>query len=141
MRSIDVLASARSAGRYHRACKDDRDPRASWLYTTLAGALNAGRSIVITGSFNNTKNLVATFAKDADVLPATRYQKILAVFCETCTPDLAVGRVADQADARMMILGHRSARTRGRESLSRNAIEENYDGTILFANDGECWGL
>jgi hypothetical protein len=41
----------------------------------------------------------------------------------------------------MMILGHRNVRTRGRESLSRNAIEENYDGTILFANDGECWGL
>jgi len=41
----------------------------------------------------------------------------------------------------MIILGHRNVRTRGRESPSRNAIEENYDGTILFANDGECWGL
>jgi hypothetical protein len=40
-----------------------------------------------------------------------------------------------------MILGHRSTRTRGRESISRNAMEDNYKGSILFANDGECWGL
>jgi ribonuclease BN (tRNA processing enzyme) len=52
-----------------------------------------------------------------------------------------LGRIADQANARMLILGHRNARTRGRESLSRAAMEENYDGPILFANDGECWGL
>ena len=40
----------------------------------------------------------------------------------------------------MMILGHRNSRTRGRESNSRSAMEEHYDGADLFANDGECWG-
>ena len=52
-----------------------------------------------------------------------------------------LGRIAHQADARMLILGHRNSRTRGRESLSRAAMEENYSGPILFANDSECWGL
>jgi hypothetical protein len=41
----------------------------------------------------------------------------------------------------MLILAHRTNRTRGRESLSRAAIEDSYRGSVLFANDGECWGL
>ena len=52
-----------------------------------------------------------------------------------------LGRIAQQADARMLILSHRMNRTRGRESQSRERIEEHYGGHILFANDGECWGL
>ena len=32
-------------------------------------------------------------------------------------------------------------RTKGRESQTREKIEESYGGYILFANDGECWGL
>jgi ribonuclease BN (tRNA processing enzyme) len=103
----------------------------------------AGQSIVITGSFNNSKNLAATFAKDADALVVSHAipENSRGVLRDLYARPSQLGRVANQADARMMILGHRNVRTRGRESLSRNAIEENYDGTILFANDGECWGL
>ena len=52
-----------------------------------------------------------------------------------------LGRVAAQANARMLILGHRMNRTRGRETQSREAIEAEYEGPVLFANDMECWGL
>jgi ribonuclease BN (tRNA processing enzyme) len=51
------------------------------------------------------------------------------------------GRIAAQAGVRMVILGHRMNRTRGLESVTRNAIAAHYDGAIIFANDLECWGL
>ena len=72
---------------------------------------------------------------------AMQFRKILAARCELYARPSQLGRVAAQAEARMMILGHRNSRTRGRESISRSAMEEHYDGAILFANDGECWGL
>ena len=52
-----------------------------------------------------------------------------------------IGRIADQANARMVILGQRMNRTRGRESQTREAIESSYTGPLMYANDLECWGL
>jgi ribonuclease BN (tRNA processing enzyme) len=52
-----------------------------------------------------------------------------------------IGKVAAAAGVRMLILGHRTNRTRGIESLSRDAIEAHYEESLLFANDLECWGL
>ena len=110
----------------------------------LAWRIEIGdQSVVIAGAFNNSKNLVANFAKDTDALvvshaiPENSRGKLLELYAKPSQLD----RVAAQANARMMILGHRSTRTRGRESISRNAMEDNYKGSILFANDGECWGL
>ncbi|MDZ7826376.1 MAG: hypothetical protein U5R48_10550 [Gammaproteobacteria bacterium] len=39
----------------------------------------------------------------------------------------------------MVILSHRTARTRGRESQSRDIIRESFRGGLVFANDLECW--
>lgn len=102
-----------------------------------------GQVIVITGDFNNAKNLVATFAKDADALVVSHAipENSRGTLRELHARPSQLGRVAKQANARMLILGHRNSRTRGRESLSRAAMEENYAGPILFANDSECWGL
>ena len=103
----------------------------------------ADQVVVIAGAFNNTKNVVATFAKDADALVVSHAipENSRGTLRERYARPSQLGRVAAQADARMMILGHRNSRTRGRESISRSAMEEHYDGAILFANDGECWGL
>lgn len=99
--------------------------------------------IVVTGDFNNSKNLVATFAKDADALVVSHAipENSRGTLRDLHSRPSQLGRVANQANARMLILGHRNNRTRGKESLSRAAIEENYAGPILFANDSECWGL
>ena len=83
------------------------------------------------------------FAKDADALVASHaiaensrgYQRELHALPSQ------LGRIAQQADARMLVLSHRMNRTKGRESQSRAKIEEHYGGHVLFANDGECWGL
>jgi len=41
----------------------------------------------------------------------------------------------------MVVLGHRTNRTKGRESQSRSSIEGHYTDDIIFADDLECWGL
>ncbi|MDZ7669221.1 MAG: MBL fold metallo-hydrolase [Gammaproteobacteria bacterium] len=101
------------------------------------------QSIVFTGDFNNQKDLMADFAAGADALvihhaipEGTRGEATnLHV-----TPS-QIGDIAERADVRMVILGHRMNRTRGLESISREAIEERYNGSLIFANDLECWGL
>ncbi len=102
-----------------------------------------GMSIVITGDFNNQKNVMATFAKQADALVASHAIAEIARGHQRelhATPS-QLGRIAHQADVRMLILSHRMNRTRGRESQTRGHIEKSYNGYILFANDMECWGM
>jgi ribonuclease BN (tRNA processing enzyme) len=110
----------------------------------LAWRVDIGdQSIVFTGSFSNRTNVVPGFARGTDALvvhhaipEGTRGEPTdLHV-----TPG-QIGQIAQQAQARMVVLGHRMMRTRGLESISRQAIEEHYSGPLIFANDLECWGL
>ncbi|MGK0222025.1 MAG: ribonuclease BN (tRNA processing enzyme) [Limisphaerales bacterium] len=110
----------------------------------LAWRIDVGDvSVVISGDFNNLKDVMAGFAKDADALLVSHAipensrgnQRELHVLPSQ------LGRIAQQAEARMLILSHRMNRTQGRESQTRRHIEENYSGYVLFANDMECWGL
>ena len=98
---------------------------------------------MVTGDFNNQKNVMPAFAKGADALVASH---AIAEVARGNQRELyalpsQLGRIANQAEARMLVLSHRMNRTRGRESQSRGHIEQEYDGYILFANDMECWGL
>ena len=100
-------------------------------------------SVVITGDFNNQKNVMPEFAKGADILIASHAipENARGNQRELHALPSQLGRIAKQADVRMLVLSHRMNRTRGKESLTRQQIEAHYDGYILFANDGECWGL
>ncbi len=100
-------------------------------------------SVVITGDFNNQKDVIGSFAKDADALVMTHAipENSRGAQRELHVLPSQIGRIATQANARLLILSHRMNRTLGRESLSRERIEENYKGYVLFANDMECWGL
>ncbi|MFU8817317.1 MAG: MBL fold metallo-hydrolase [Pseudomonadales bacterium] len=110
----------------------------------LAWRVDVGdQSIVFTGNFNNRNNVVPNFARGVDALVihhsiphGTRGEPT-----ELHVTPGQIGQIARQAEARMVILGHRMMRTRGLESLSRNAIEEHYTGPLIFGNDLECWGL
>ncbi|MGD8417759.1 MAG: MBL fold metallo-hydrolase [Pseudomonadales bacterium] len=101
------------------------------------------QSIVFAGDFSNAKDVVADFADHADALvvshaiPDNARGEARELFA---TPS-QIGRTASRADVRMVILGHRTNRTRGVESQSRAAIEASYKGSIIFADDLECWGL
>ena len=102
-----------------------------------------GVAVVVTGDFNNQKNVMPEFAKDADALVASH---AIAEVARGNARELhalpsQLGRIAKQANVRMLVLGHRMNSTRGRESQTRGHIEKEFDGYLLFANDMECWGL
>ena len=110
----------------------------------LAWRVQIGDSaIVFAGSFSNQKNVVAKFAEDADALVVHHAipEDARGAVRERHAIPSQLGRVAAQAKARMLVLGHRTMRTMGRESASRAAIEAHYDGPLIFANELECWGL
>ena len=102
-----------------------------------------GHKLVFTGDFNNNKNVIPEFAKDADALIVSH---VIAEVARGRSRSLHVrpsqiGRIAKQANARMLVLGQRLNRTRGRESQTREAIEQNYAGPQIYANELECWGM
>lgn len=110
----------------------------------LAWRVDIGEtSVVFTGDFNNLKDVVADFAKNTDALVASHAigENARGNQRELHALPSQLGRIASRAEARMLVLGHRMNRTLGRESQTREHIEKTYDGYVLFANDGECWGL
>ncbi len=114
------------------------------MVPAIAWSVEIGdQRIVFAGSFNNAKNVISEFAKGADALVVSHAipETARGMDKERYALPSQLGRVAAAADVRMLILGHRTNRTRGVESRSRDAIEANYSGALLFANDLECWGL
>lgn len=101
------------------------------------------QSIVFSGDFNNAKNIMPEFAAGADVLIVSHAvpESARGEVRELHVTPSQIGRIASQADVRMLILSHRTDRTRGRETQSREVIESVYSGPVIFANDLECWGL
>ncbi len=110
----------------------------------LAWRLDIGEfSIVFAGDFNNAKDVMTDFAEGTDALIVSHAiaESSRGAIRERFAIPSQLGRIAARADARMMVLGHRTSRTLGLESISRAAIEEHYDGPLVFANELECWGL
>ena len=110
----------------------------------LAWRVDIGEfSIAFAGDFNNAKDVVARFAEGVDALVVSHAipESSRGAMRDRFATPSQLARIAARADARMMVLGHRTVRTTGLESISRAAIEEHYDGPLVFANELECWGL
>ena len=102
-----------------------------------------GKTVVFTGNFSNRKDAMWRFAQGADALVihhAIPENARGAVRERHVTPS-QIGRIAQRAGVRMVLLGNRAPRTQGLESISRAALEAYYGGPLLFANELECWGL
>lgn len=102
-----------------------------------------GQAIVFAGDFSNQKNVMPKFAENADALVVSHAipESARGEIRQRYALPSQLGLIAKQANVRMLILGHRMSRTRGRETQSREAIEANFQGPLIFANDLECWGL
>ncbi|MFV2090201.1 MAG: MBL fold metallo-hydrolase [Pseudomonadales bacterium] len=114
------------------------------IVPTIAWRADIGdQSIVFAGDFNDAKGAISDFAHDTDVLVVSHAipESARGDVREQFVLPSQIGKVAAAANARMVILGHRTNRTRGLESMSRAAIEEHYTDALIFANDLECWGL
>ncbi|MDE0224489.1 MAG: MBL fold metallo-hydrolase [Gammaproteobacteria bacterium] len=103
----------------------------------------AGYSLVFTGNFNNRNDIVADFARDADalVIHLAIPEFARGAVRERFVRPSQIGRIASRANVGSVYLGHRTTRTLGRESASRDALTEHYTGPLVFADELECWGL
>lgn len=110
----------------------------------LAWRIDIGEyAIVFALGFNNQKDIVAEFSKDADAIVFTHALPVGTIGPprEKFLLPQQMGRIATRADVRFIILGGRGWRTVGRESRSLDQIESEFEGTIIFPEDLECWGL
>jgi ribonuclease BN (tRNA processing enzyme) len=100
-----------------------------------------GVGITFTGDTANRRQTVAGLAEGSAILVAHHAvpESVRGAERERHMPPSQIGRIAEQADVNMVILSHRTARTRGRESQSRDVIRESFRGGLVFANDLECW--
>lgn len=110
----------------------------------LAWAVDiGGKRIVFAADSASQRGALAAFAANADALVIHHSipENTRGTLTEFHMTPTQIGQLAAQAEVRMVILGHRTNRTRGRETLSTQAIEAHYQGSLIFANDLECWGL
>ncbi|NJN50445.1 MAG: MBL fold metallo-hydrolase [Gammaproteobacteria bacterium] len=100
-------------------------------------------SITFAGDFNNDGNPMQVFAKGTDALIVSLgiTESSRGELRDLYALPSQLGRIAQEADARMLILGHRSVRTRGLETQTETKIRESYAGPLIFGNELECWGL
>lgn len=109
----------------------------------LAWRVDIGNvGITFTGDTANRRQTVADFAKGSALLVASNAapENVRGAAREMDMPPSQIGRIAAQADVNMVVLSHRTDRTRGRETQTREAIADEFKGPIVFADDLECWG-
>lgn len=100
-------------------------------------------SVVFAGGFSDQKGTVAKFAENADALVVHHAisESARGRIRDLYSRPSELGRIATQADVRMLVLGHRTTRTLGMETINTGAIREQYTGPLIFGDELECWGL
>ncbi len=101
-----------------------------------------GKSIVFSGDTNGEGDLVS-LAKDADLLIAHNAVPEGATGIERWLhmPPSVIGRIAQQAHVKQLVLSHRMLRTLGKEEESLSEIRKSFLGPVAFANDLDCFAV
>lgn len=102
-----------------------------------------GKSLVFSGDMSNKKNVLWRLAKQADILVAHHAiaEKANPIARNLHMPPSEIGRIAAKAAVKQLVLSHRMKRTLGKEKESLSIIGESYKGTIVFANDLQCFKI
>lgn len=111
-------------------------------YPSLAWRVDVdGVGITFTGDTGNRRQTVVDLAEGSTLLVAHHGspENVRGSARELHMPPSQIGKLAADADVNMVILSHRSSRTRGRENQSRREITDRFKGVVVFANDLECW--
>ena len=111
---------------------------------TLAWRVDIGdHALVFALAFSNRNDVLANFAKDADIIVFTHALPVGTVGPNTEKYLLPreIARISKRADPRFIVLGGRNWRTQGREAHSVEEIQKEFEGKILLPDDLKCWGL
>jgi len=97
--------------------------------------------LVFSGDMNNQNNVLATLAKQADLLVAHHAipEQAGAIAKNLHMPPTVIGQIAAKAGVKQLVLSHRMNRTLGREQASLSLIRTAYTGPIWFADDLQCF--
>ena len=110
-------------------------------YPALAWRIRIGaRSVVFTGDTNGEGGGLERLAQGADLLVADHAVPEGAAGVERYAhmPPSVIGRIAAQANAKRVVLSHRTDRTLSQEDASLASIRSRYNGPVTFANDLDC---
>lgn len=104
----------------------------------LAWRINlAGCSVTFSGDMSNHYQTLTALAKNSDILVAHHAipEGQQGVARKLHMPPSEIGRIAQQANVKKLVLSHRMNRTLGREKESMEIIKRLYKGPVLFAED------
>lgn len=100
-----------------------------------------GKKIVFSGAANGEGGGLELTAWQADILIAPNAVAEGASGAERNLdmPPAVIGRIADAAGVRQLVLTHRMRRALGRETETLEAIKKRYAGPVFFADDLNCF--
>ena len=111
---------------------------------SLAWRVDIGEhAIVFALALNNLKDRITDFSNGADAIVFTHALPVgtQGAPTEKYLLPRQIGRISANAEARFIVLGGRGWRTIGRENRTMEEVNKYFDGTIIFPDDLECWGL
>jgi len=102
-----------------------------------------GKSVVYSGDMSNKKNVLWRLARQADILVAHHAINEVArpIARNLHMPPSEIGRIAEKAGVKQLVLSHRMKRTLGNETEALSIIRESYKGLVKFADDLQCFEL
>lgn len=100
------------------------------------------KSVVFSGDMSaKTAGVLGELAQKADVLVAHNAvpEGAGARALSLHMPPSVIGEIAQEADVAKLVLSHRMLRTLGREQDTLNAIRKSFKGSVVFADDLDCF--
>ncbi|MHB8535973.1 MAG: MBL fold metallo-hydrolase [Sulfuricaulis sp.] len=100
-----------------------------------------GKSIVFSGDTNGEGTGLEQLAARADLLVTNNAvpEDATGVARRLHMPPSVIGRIAQAAEVKQLVLSHRMRRTLGRETETLDMIKKRYPGPVEFANDLDCF--
>ena len=102
-----------------------------------------GLRIVLSGDTDGNNGNLERLSEAADVFVAHNAvpERVEGVERSLHMPPSVIGRIAQTASVKRIILSHRMLRTLGRENETRIAIRTSFAGPVTFANDLDCFPI
>lgn len=101
----------------------------------------AGKSVTISGDMNGERQTLERLAKGTDLLVAHAaiHEHTQGAGAFLHMKPTTIGRIAQQANAKKVVLSHFMNRSQNRMEAMTAGIRAHYQGALAFATDLSCW--
>ncbi len=100
-----------------------------------------GKKLVFSGDTSHVTGRLTQLAKGADLVVAHHAipEATKGVARNLHMPPSVIGKLANDASIKQLVLSHHMNRTRNQFSASKSLIQQHYAGDLHFANDLDCF--